>query len=160
VSGTKIKPDRQNLGMITLRFLHHPASQDKAMQNNPILIALSAGLLLAGCASDGNTRLSIGLGSFGSSGGVSGSVSTDVSGMGGQDDEPPLPIVQVWLADGVIAAVFPDKQIPFTADKDEAKALSEYIDAGSKPGVSAEAQEQVASCVSEAALCRVRLQEI
>ena len=125
-----------------------------------ILVILPAILLLAACASDGNTRLSIGVGSFGSSGGVSGSVSTDVSSSGSKQDEPPLPIVQVWLADGVIATVFPDKQIPFTADKDEAKALAEYIDAGSQPGISAEAQKQVTSCVSEEALCRIRLQEI
>ena len=124
-----------------------------------ILAFLPAILLLGACASDGNTRLSIGVGSFGSSGGVGGSVSTDVSSLGGTDDEPPLPIVQVWLEDGVIAEVFPDKQIPFTADKDEAKALSEYIEAGSKPAISAETQEQIASCTSEEALCRIRLQE-
>jgi hypothetical protein len=130
------------------------------MQKMLTLIFLSAGLILAGCASDGNTRLSIGVGSFGSSGGVSGSVSTDVSDIGSKKDEAPLPIVQVWLDDGVIAEVFPDKQIPFTADKEEAQALSEYIDAGSKPGISAEAQKQIASCTSEEALCRIRLQEI
>jgi hypothetical protein len=130
------------------------------MPNNPSLIFLSASLLLMSCASDGNTRLSIGVGSFGSSGGVSGSVSTDVSSLGGKDDAAPLPIVQVWLADGVIATVFPAKQIPFTADKAEAEALSQYIEAGSEPGVSAEAQKQVASCTSEEALCRIRLQEL
>ena len=91
---------------------------------------------------------------------MSGSVSTDVSSVGGQKDEAPLPIVQVWLNDGVIAEVFPDKQIPFTADKEEAEALSKYIEAGTQPGVSAEAQKQVASCTSEEALCRIRLQEI
>jgi hypothetical protein len=129
------------------------------MQKMLTLIFLSAGLILAGCASDGNTRLSIGVGSFGSSGGVSGSVSTDVSDISGKKDEAPLPIVQVWLDDGVIAEVFPDKQIPFTADKDEAEALSEYIDADSKPGISSEAQKQIASCTSEEALCRIRLKE-
>jgi len=130
------------------------------MQKISVVTTLSAILLLAACAGDGGTRLSIGVGSFGSSGGVSGSVSTDVSSLGGQKDDPPLPIVQVWLNDGVIATVFPDKQIPFTADKDEAAALSEYIDAGSKPGVSAEAQKHIASCTSEEALCRIRLEEL
>ncbi|MCP4930082.1 MAG: hypothetical protein GY918_13590 [Gammaproteobacteria bacterium] len=90
---------------------------------------------------------------------MSGSVSTNVSDIGGKKDEPPLPIVQIWLEDGVIADVFPDKQIPFTADKDEAEALSEYIATGAKPGINSDTQKQIISCTSEEALCRIRLKE-
>jgi len=129
------------------------------MKYAPILLSIGQlmGLLLLlnGCA---GTQISIGGGSFGGSGGIGGSVTTEVPDMGG-GDSPPLPIIQVPLSDAVIAAVFPDKDLPFTADDDDIEALAKHVDSGAKPAVSDETKSKLDKCVAEEASCRIRSQK-
>lgn len=129
------------------------------MKYAPISLAIGQliGLLvlLTGCA---GAQISIGGGSFGGSGGIGGSVTTEVPAMGG-DDSPPLPIIQVPLSDTVIAAVFPDKNLPFTAEGDDVEALAKHVDSGAKPVVSDETKGKLDKCVAEEARCRIRSQE-
>jgi hypothetical protein len=86
------------------------------------LAALFTCLLLTGCASNGesNVRIGIGLGSFGSSGGVAVSGSTDVP-VGGHKN--PLPFAQIWLPPEVAESVYPDKEMPFTATTERCGTL-------------------------------------
>ena len=124
------------------------------------VLSMTITLLISGCASDGNSRVSIGMGmgSFGSSGGVSGSVSTDVP-VGGKSDARPLPIEQLPLDDAVITTVFPDKTLPFTASSDDVEALAQYVDADTQPGLDDKARTKLDKCVAEEAQCRIRKQE-
>lgn len=112
-------------------------------------------MLLTGCA---GSQISIGGGSFGGSGGIGGSVTTEVPAMG-DGDSPPLPVIQVPLNDAVIAAVFPDKDLPFTADDNDVEALAKYVDSGAQPAVSDETKSKLDKCVAEEASCRIRSQE-
>jgi hypothetical protein len=137
------------LPMKYARILSTPAQRMRA------LILVTPIILLAGCS---GAQISIGGGSFGGSGGIGGSVTTEVPVLGG-DDSAALPIVQVPLNDAVIAAVFPDKTLPFTADADDAEALAQYVDNGTKPALSDDTKNKLDQCVAAEARCRIRLQE-
>jgi hypothetical protein len=113
-------------------------------------------LLLTGCASDGNANVSFGIGSFGSSGGVGVSGSTDVP-VGGHKNPPPFE--QLWLSPAVVEAVFPDKQLPFTAEEADINSLNDYAKSNVNPNVSAADKEIISACRSGKARCRVQLQD-
>ena len=116
-------------------------------------------LLLTACASNGgdsNVRIGIGMGSFGSNGGMSVSGSTDVP-LGGSKQKPPLPIQQMPLSDAVIASVFPDRALPFTASADDIETLSKYVDSGTEPALDQDSKDKLDKCVARAADCRIRL---
>jgi hypothetical protein len=120
-------------------------------------IILSGMLLLTACAGNGNSSLSIGLGSFGGSGGVSGSVTTDLP-VGGASDEAPLPFAQVYLRDPVIDDMFPDVSIPFTASDEQVEALQKYA-ADAQPAFSDETLDRLTQCRDKKATCRIQRQE-
>jgi hypothetical protein len=116
-------------------------------------------LLLTACASNGgdsNLRIGIGMGSFGSNGGMSVSGSTEVPVVSGKQ-EPPLPIQQMPLSDAVIASLFPDRDLPFTASADDIETLSKYVDSGTEPALDQESNNKLDKCVAREADCRIRL---
>lgn len=110
-----------------------------------------AALMLAGC---GNTSLNVGVGTFG--GNVGGSVSADIPLGGGDDDESSLPYAQIWLDDAVLDTVFPDKEVPFTANAAEVRALTEYGRSGAEPGITEEQKQLLADCIADRAKCQIQ----
>lgn len=121
------------------------------------IVVASCAIFATGCASDGSTTLSIGVGSFGGSGGVGGSVSTDLP-TGGSDDGVPLPYEQIYLGDPVIEALFPDKPIPFTAETADVETLTEYS-ANAEPALGDATNDKLARCLDEKAKCRIQRQK-
>jgi hypothetical protein len=119
--------------------------------------SLSALLLLAACAGNGNSSLSIGIGSFGGSGGIGGSVTTDLP-TGGTSNETPLPFAQIYLSDPVVDELFPDEVIPFTAKDAQVEAIQSYA-ANAEPAFSAETLGRLKQCQDKQATCRVQRQE-
>jgi hypothetical protein len=117
-------------------------------------ITILLAMLVCGCASDGNTSVSFGIGSFGSSGGVGVSGSTEVP-VGGHKNPPPFE--QLFLNQEVIDAVFPDKELPFTADEADIKTLNSYVKSDASPNVTDADREKISSCESGKASCRVQL---
>ena len=118
-------------------------------------------LFLTACASnsgDSNLSIGIGMGSFGSSGGMSVSGSTDVP-VGKRNQDAPLPIQQMPLSDAVIATVFPDKTLPFTASEEDIEALSKYVDSGAQPALDQDNKDKLDKCVAQEADCRIRAPE-
>jgi hypothetical protein len=116
-------------------------------------------LLLTACASNGgdsNVRIGIGMGSFGSNGGMSVSGSTDVPVVSGKQ-KPPLPIQQMPLSDAVITSLFPDRDLPFTASADDIETLSKYVDSGTEPALEQDNKDKLDKCVASEADCRIRL---
>ena len=115
-------------------------------------------LILTACAGSGdsNLRIGVGVGSFGDSGGVSVAGSTDVP-VGGGNNDAPLPIQQMPLDEKIIASVYPDKTLPFTADEDDIEALAKYVDSGAQPTLAQENNDKLDKCVAREADCRIRL---
>jgi hypothetical protein len=122
-----------------------------------ILLAILLPILLTACASgDSNVRIGIGMGSFGSNGGMSVSGSTEVP-VGGGNQDPPLPIQQMPLSDAVIASAFPERDLPFTASEDDIETLSKYVDSDAQPALDQDSKNKLDKCVAREADCRIRL---
>ena len=97
------------------------------------------------------------MGSFGGSGGVSGSVTTEVPVNGG-DDETPLPYAQLYLSDLVVRELFPDEVVPFTADDGELAELEAYAK-GKPAALTDENLTRIQQCLAGKARCRVQYAE-
>ena len=110
------------------------------------IVALTA-TTLAGCE---NVRVGGSFGSFGSSGGVGVSASTDVP-TGGSKNPPPFE--QVFIEQTTVDELFPAREIPFTAETDEIKALQKYLG----DDTNTTRKEQLSSCKSGKARCRINL---
>ncbi|MGI9290052.1 MAG: hypothetical protein ACR2QG_02105 [Gammaproteobacteria bacterium] len=123
------------------------------------LICLFA-LAIISCASNGdsNLRIGMGMGSFGSSGGVSvgGSTSVPVGGNGGSNASAELPFVQMTLDDAILTRVYPDKVVPFTASEDDVAALAKYVDSGAEPQLDEALRNNLEKCVASEAQCRIK----
>ena len=119
-----------------------------------LLIALT----MTGCASDGesNVRVGIGIGSFGNSGGVAVSGSTDVPV---NSTKNPLPFTQIWISNEIAGEIYPDKELPFTATTEEVERLSEFASSGATPNVDEETKGKLADCLADKARCRINVQQ-
>ena len=118
---------------------------------------MSVLLLLAACAGNGNSSLSIGLGSFGGSGGIGGSVTTDLPS-GGIGSEAPLPFAQIYLSEPVIEELFPNESIPFTANDEQVEAVQNYAE-NAELAFGSETLGRLKQCQEKKANCRIQLQE-
>ena len=121
------------------------------MQRSLSLIFIPLLIALAGCE---NVRVGGSFGSFGSSGGVGVSASTDLPT---DSTKNPPPIEQLFFEQSVITALFPAKELPFNADPDEVKALTKYAGTEAGASITTEDKEKLSACRSKKALCRIQL---
>ena len=109
-------------------------------------------MLALGLAACSGSSLNIGVGGFG--GNIGGSVSTEIP-LGG-DEEDSLPYAQIWLPGEIIESVFPDRELPFTANAAEVRALISYGRSDAEPGITDEQKELLADCVADKAKCQIQ----